>query len=89
MTFFGVVAGSIPIAAVLPVAIILIALAEVVGRKVGGDMKKSQTNTSHETCTKTIATKCLDCFRSLSGQVLIVLAAMGTSVTAEAAGLQL
>ena len=73
----------------LPVAIILIALAVVVGRKVGGEMEKTQTKTSQENRTKTIATKCLRYFRNFSGQCLITLAAMGTSVTAEAAGLQL
>ncbi|MGE0502519.1 MAG: hypothetical protein AB7O76_16415 [Rhizobiaceae bacterium] len=87
--FFGVVAGSIPIAVVLPVAIFLIALIEMVGRKVRGDMKETLTKTSKEKRMKTIATKCLNYFRNLSGQALIVLAAMGTSMTAEAAGFQL
>lgn len=81
---FGAVVGSTPVVVLLPVAILLISLIELMGRKVKGDDMKQDTD---ETMTTT--TKCWNFGRKLVGQILLTTAAMGISMTAGAAELQL
>lgn len=82
--FFGAVVGSTPVVVLLSVAILLMSLIELMGRKVKGDDMKQKTD---ETMTTT--TKCWHYVRKFLGQVLLTTAAMGISMTAGAAELQL
>ena len=90
--FFGAVAGSIPIAVVLAIAIPVLTLINLIGAKMKGEAMETRTTAdsmSKSDCTKTTATKCLNYSRKPAGQALLVIAAMGSSMTAGAAGHQL
>jgi hypothetical protein len=68
MTFFGAVVGATPIAVVLTVAILLLALIELVGRKVKGDDMAAKTTETSSEVTTTTARKCVRFFRKLTGK---------------------
>lgn len=89
MMFFGAVAGATPVAVVLTVAILLLALIELVGRMVKGDDMAAKTTEASSEVTTTTATKRVSFFRKLTGQALITTAAIGSGMTAGVAGLQL
>jgi hypothetical protein len=84
---FGAVVGSTPVVVLLPVAILLLALIEMVGRKVKGDDMTAKTIKAERITT--ITTKRRTFIRGLSGQILMTTAAIGVGMTAGEAGLQL
>jgi hypothetical protein len=89
--FFGAVVGAIPLAVVLPIAILFLSMLKILSNKLKGNGMKANVNgtTSKTTKTKTMTTKCLSYILKLAGNIPAVVMVIGSDMTAEVAGHQL
>jgi hypothetical protein len=78
--FFGAVVGLTPSVVLLPLAIIFMALINMMGEWMKGENMNTKTTTT---------TKFYMFLRKLAGNILLMTAAWGISATAGVAGLQL